>query len=630
MSELLYEINGNMGKILRVYDDKCSIAVEKSAKAFLFASLLDGEKEFYYKDITSVQFKNLGYTTGYMQFEYPGSHSGNNYVSENSFTFAATAGTAKYNKLKEEMPIIYEDVRKRINEAKSSSASTPQITTTSEADELMKFKMLLDQGIITQSEFELKKQQMLGSSIAEISESQMINEQPVSQKSDVINEVPSNSSVNINPDNIEPTIIRIELLLEKGEWERVSEYSNVALDYFPTDYRLYLFLLLSELRIHTVDDLKTVNESFRDNDNYKLTLRFCDDEVKEIIDNSLNAVEERENRKNEEKQHKLEEERKNTIYNKAINKAKENTIDGYSIAISELEKIGNWRDSLELLTQYKAIQEKLRLENIEQKKELDHSEVKVREKQSKEDDDIVDKLRSIKELYDLGAINKSEFEALKSKLLQSYNIEISISAENKQNQIATEPEGLSDYSDNNKSINEKSSAHSDIKVYGDEVILEGFEGADEWIVLKKNGNNWLLMSKYMQDYREVQKYIPYIWEKSAINEYLNTTFINKFTPNQKERLQVPDDCGTDNILEKVFLMSEDEYKEFFTSRDDDRQYMRSKDGIAPNIWALRSSDKKGRIQFVTADGYINSKDGNSLFTGIAYFGIRPLIWLSVE
>lgn len=171
---------------------------------------------------------------------------------------------------------------------------------------------------------------------------------------------------------------------------------------------------------------------------------------------------------------------------------------------------------------------------------------------------------------------------------------------------------------------------SDIEIHGDEVILNGFDGQNEWIVLKKSGDNWLLLSKYMQECREVQKYIPYVWEDSQIREYLNTEFVNRFTSNQKDRLQIPSLCDTKDISDKIFLMSEDEYNIFFSSKEDDRRIMRRKQDMFPEIWALRSMDKKGRIQFVTKDGYINSKDGNSLFAGVSLFGIRPLIWLNVS
>ena len=127
----------------------------------MFGSALNGDKEFYYKDLTSVQFKNLGITTGYIQFEYAGSHSGDNFTSENSFTFSATLGTAKHAQLKNDMPGIYEDIRNRINKAKNSQ-NTSVTAALSPAEELKKFKDLLDCGIITQEEFDAKKKQLLG------------------------------------------------------------------------------------------------------------------------------------------------------------------------------------------------------------------------------------------------------------------------------------------------------------------------------------------------------------------------------------------------------------------------------------------------------------------------------------
>lgn len=160
-NQMLYEVDGNMGKVLKVYEDRCVISVRTGMKSLMFGSMLNGDKEFYYKDLTSVQFKNLAVTTGYIQFEYAGSHSGNNFVSENSFTFSATLGTAKYKQLQRDMPGIYEDIRKRVNEAKNAQ-NAPVIAALSPAEELKKFKELHDMGVISQEEFDAKKKQILG------------------------------------------------------------------------------------------------------------------------------------------------------------------------------------------------------------------------------------------------------------------------------------------------------------------------------------------------------------------------------------------------------------------------------------------------------------------------------------
>lgn len=156
--KIVFEIDGNMGKTLGVYENRCVISIT-GKKALLYGAGLNGDKEFYYSDITSVQFKNLGMTTGFLQFEYAGSHSTNNFVNENSFTFSATIGTAKHKKLKEDMPPIYEYIQDRVRAAKDFKNNSVNVSV---ADELKKFKELLDGGVISQEEFEAKKKQLLG------------------------------------------------------------------------------------------------------------------------------------------------------------------------------------------------------------------------------------------------------------------------------------------------------------------------------------------------------------------------------------------------------------------------------------------------------------------------------------
>ena len=155
--KLMYSIDGNIGRILNVYEDRCVIAVGGRKK--LLGGLL-GDKQIYYSDVTSVQFKNLGFTSGYLQFEFPGAQNANNYSSENSFVFGATVGTQCYNELKKRMPVVYQYIMQRVHFYKTntnSSASDPA----SCADEILKFKQLLDAGVITQEEFDAKRKQLL-------------------------------------------------------------------------------------------------------------------------------------------------------------------------------------------------------------------------------------------------------------------------------------------------------------------------------------------------------------------------------------------------------------------------------------------------------------------------------------
>ena len=88
------------------------------------------------------------------------SEYGSNYSSENSFVFSASLGSSKYDYLRTKMPEIYEDIRQRVNNAKHASTAAAS-SSPSPAEEIKKYKELLDMGIITQDEFDSKKKQLL-------------------------------------------------------------------------------------------------------------------------------------------------------------------------------------------------------------------------------------------------------------------------------------------------------------------------------------------------------------------------------------------------------------------------------------------------------------------------------------
>lgn len=153
----IFELNGGVAKVLKIYDDHCVLVAQKNFMSFMTQNMFNGDKEFYYADLTSVQFKQASkWVNGYIQFEYPGSHSsGNDFNSENSFAF-------QLSKLDNETATKAVDfIKTKIRESKNS-ASPVVVAATSSADELKKFKELLDLGIISQEEFDAKKKELLG------------------------------------------------------------------------------------------------------------------------------------------------------------------------------------------------------------------------------------------------------------------------------------------------------------------------------------------------------------------------------------------------------------------------------------------------------------------------------------
>lgn len=163
MSKLIYEIDGNTGNLLQVYEDKCVISIKKGMMNFLNSGgKLNGAKEFYFSDVTGVQFRNATmFTNGFLQFDYPGAQDRDPFHSENSFVFGGMPGSAGFKRVQQEMPQIVAAIKEKIAEARQTK-SQPVQAALSPAEELRKFKELLDMGIVTQEEFDAKKKQLLG------------------------------------------------------------------------------------------------------------------------------------------------------------------------------------------------------------------------------------------------------------------------------------------------------------------------------------------------------------------------------------------------------------------------------------------------------------------------------------
>lgn len=140
-------------KILNVYDDHITLTQIKNFRSILTNNWFQGTKKIFYADMSSIQYRApTSLILGYIQFEAIGGAGGNNFNSENSWTFEKTEAEIAQE--------IIDYVQKRITESKNSKNTV--VAAVSPADELLKFKQLLDAGIITQQEFDEKKKQLLG------------------------------------------------------------------------------------------------------------------------------------------------------------------------------------------------------------------------------------------------------------------------------------------------------------------------------------------------------------------------------------------------------------------------------------------------------------------------------------
>ena len=157
-----YCIINNLGKILDVYDNKVVFSSTKSTSTLVTGivfgtSVTQGEKTIYYKDAIGVQYKPSSIADGYIQVETAAggvTSSSSQYGGENSIQFSGKERNA-------EAEIIVAFIKNKIEEIKNAPVGGI-VQQVSPAEELKKFKDLLDAGIITQEEFDTKKKELLG------------------------------------------------------------------------------------------------------------------------------------------------------------------------------------------------------------------------------------------------------------------------------------------------------------------------------------------------------------------------------------------------------------------------------------------------------------------------------------
>ena len=157
-----YCIINNLGKILDVYDNKVVFSSTKSTSTLVTGlvfgtSVTQGEKTIYYKDAIGVQYKPSSIADGYIQVETAAggvTSSSSQYGGENSIQFSGKERNA-------EAETIVNFIKNKIEEIKNAPVGGV-VQQVSPAEELKKFKELLDAGIITQEEFDAKKKELLG------------------------------------------------------------------------------------------------------------------------------------------------------------------------------------------------------------------------------------------------------------------------------------------------------------------------------------------------------------------------------------------------------------------------------------------------------------------------------------
>ena len=147
-------MNGSDGQLI-VYEDRITIT-RKGFGAMMYHGFA-GEKSIPVSSITSVQYHSANFVAaGYIQFGVIGGKESRHGMMDARTDENTVSFTSKCNEIAEEIKNYIEQLIFNRNVASGTQ------NTISVADEIKKFKDLLDSGVISQEEFDMKKKQLLG------------------------------------------------------------------------------------------------------------------------------------------------------------------------------------------------------------------------------------------------------------------------------------------------------------------------------------------------------------------------------------------------------------------------------------------------------------------------------------
>jgi hypothetical protein len=164
MEDSLMSLKATNGTIV-VYEDR--VVIVRKGLGSLALQGIKGDRTFFYSDLSGVEYKKPSImANGYMKFLTSGTLDINAKVGifGSSKQSGEDPNTVILRAFDKKVPIesekIYNFLMKKISDIKKANNNSS--TGISSADEILKFKNLLENGIISEEEFEAKKKQLLG------------------------------------------------------------------------------------------------------------------------------------------------------------------------------------------------------------------------------------------------------------------------------------------------------------------------------------------------------------------------------------------------------------------------------------------------------------------------------------
>lgn len=501
-------------------------------------------------------------------------------------------------------------------------------------------------------------------------------------------------SVVVSNDNVNaaPLLERVFLFLEDGKWQEANIYCEKVLDIDPKNSEAYLGKLMSDLHVRTRERLVDCAKPFDNNENYRKVFRFGDVKLvselqgyidyinernenvrlNEIYDSTVSAMKEANSEEAfkekaeifrtisgfkdadslvEQCLDKAEVCRKDAVYESGRNQMNVDSISGYEEAINTFRTILGWKDTDEQIyacqikiEELKVKEEKNRLEAAREAEERRIALEKAAKKRKKViliTTSIVIACIIFLSILITVIIPKNKYNSAISlieegKYVEAYDILIDL-------------DGYKDSAAKTKEIYEQYKAEKlkTAKV-GDYVVLGYYEQDNntsngkeeiEWLVLAKEGNKVLIISRYALD---CQAYTKENWEDSSLRKWLNKNFIdNAFSSDEQNMIQTTTVIKTrykdNNTNDRVFLLSKNEALAYFDSNID-RQCQGTAYCYAQGsykgengncFWWLRDPyENKNSAASVWDAGCIGS-GGKNVEGGSDFGAVRPALWIDV-
>lgn len=487
--------------------------------------------------------------------------------------------------------------------------------------------------------------------------------------------------------NKESLLKRVFIFLEDGDWESADEYGEKVLDMDPEMAEAYLGKLMAELHVNKQEELANCRKDFSDSNNFRKVIRYGDDALKNTLQGYIDHI----NTRNENAH--LE-----SIYNDALAKmdaadsekdyqdaaAKFLTIEEYKDSSVRREKCLDEAESCRKDVIYKAaealINDKINLQESDYKEailkfqeipgwrnadeQVEICKRKIEEIEQEEERKRIEKERQARQktrrrrctLIVIAATICAAFAVTVfiNKVFipeKKYQEAVAWIGEERYEEAYEQLMEIEDYKDSKEQAKairlEYQIAKGKKAKVGDYIIFGAYEldenkenGKEEieWLVLAKEGNRSLVISRYALDERVYHKKYEHVtWKTCSLRKWLNKGFMKKAF-SKKERAMIPTvkveleeiDPYTSSVKssgkttkERVFLLGVTEAVEYFVTKEERMCMKYPISNLMHCDWPLRSSYDEYVIM-VGASGDINASSDKNV---TSKFNIRPAMWI---